>query len=156
MAQVIKDRDYIFRARRRRMRPALAVMALGALSLGALHAGQTGAGEAAPAKAEAETLVYGALGGPERFVLETGAHGPSIRFLCRASETDCEGAAPAPLRETEADGETVLTDAAGRPVVTLAARGVRLHPGPDHGGSAVVPATVPAKGRAVLPTNARA
>ena len=142
MAQKIKEREYIFRPRPRRTRPALAIMLLGAMSLAA--AGVTGGAADEPAAAlipaeaegEGDALVYGAVGGPERFVLETRGEDASIRFLCLPSEEDCT--------------ETVLSDRAGRPVLTIAARGVRLH-----AGSAVVPVSVPDKGRAVLPTDAR-
>ena len=154
MAQTITQRDYIFRARPRRTRPAVALMALGALSLVAATVSDTTAGEGEPPmvpEAVTAPLVYGAVGGPERFVLETSEAGATIRFLCLPSEADCERPAPAALRE-RADGEArVLTDVAGRPVLTLAANGVRLH-----GGSAAVPGSVPAMGRAVLPTNAQA
>lgn len=154
MTQTIKERDYIFRARPRRTRPAVALMALGALSLVAATVSDTTAEEGEPPRmpeAVATPLVYGAVGGPERFVLETNGQGATIRFLCLPSEADCARPAPAALRE-RADGEArVLTDQAGRPVLTLAARGVRLH-----GGSAAVPDSVPAKGRAVLLTKARA
>ena len=156
MAQKIKEREYIFRPRPRRTRPALAIMLLGAMSLAA--AGVTGGAADEPAAAlipaeaggEGDALVYGAVGGPERFVLETRGEDASIRFLCLPSEEDCTETVPAPLRAEARDGETVLSDRAGRPVLTIAARGVRLH-----AGSAVVPVSVPDKGRAVLPTDAR-
>ena len=157
MAQTITQREYIFRARPRRNRPAVALMALGALSLVAATVSDTTAGEGEPptspeAVGDAPApLVYGAIGGPERFVLEADAAGATIRFLCLPSEADCASPAPAALRERVEGEARVLTDAAGRPVLTLAANGARLH-----GGSAVVPDSVPAKGRAVLPTNAQA
>ena len=156
MAQVIKDRDYIFREKPRRAKPALALMVLGAATLALATVTDTTAEEGEPPtglEAEAAPLVYGAVGGPERFVLEAdGADGAgaTIRFLCLPSEARCD-APVAALRARTVGADRVLTDAAGRPVVTLAARGARLH-----GGSSAVPASVPAKGRAVLPTNARA
>ena len=158
MAQKIKEREYIFRPRPRRTRPALAIMMLGVMSLAA--AGVTGGSADEPAAAlipaetqtpdEREALVYGAVGGPERFVLKTDGEDASIRFLCLPSEEECTESMPAPLRAEAKDGETVLSDRAGRPVLTFAARDVRLH-----AGSAVVPVSVPDKGRAVLPTDAR-
>ena len=157
--QVIKERDYLFREKPKRVRPALAVMALGAASLVVLGAADLSAGEGEPptgaaappaaAPVQAPVQVYGAVGGKERFVLETRGAAASIRFLCAASEPDCETPAPAALRTVARDGAQVLTDQAGRPVLTLAARGARLHAGSD-----AVPASVPIKGRAVLPTNA--
>ena len=152
MAQTIKQREYLFRARPRRTRPALAVALLGLASL--VAAGQTG-DAAEPSGPADRSVVYGAVGGPERFVLETRGEAASIRFLCLASEMQARGAVcdrpTTPLRARTDGAARVLTDEAGRPVVTFAARGVRLHPGSD-----AVPATVPPKGRTVLPTDAKA
>lgn len=152
MVQTIKQRDYIFKARPRRSRPALALLALGVLSMAAVGATRTNdtVAKVGPTQAEA-AQVYGAIGGPERFVLETNGDAASIRFLCLPSKADCFDGAPVAL-EADVDGETkVLRDTSGNPVVTIAARSVRLHAGSD-----AVPGSVPAEGRAVLPTNAQA
>ena len=148
MAQTIKQREYLFRARPKRTRPALAIVVLGAASLVATGLSEGTAGDA---RGGARAVVYGAVGGPERFVLAQDEDGTTIRFTCLPSETACVPGAPERLREVRDGDADVLTDRAGRPVLTLAVRGARLHAGSD-----IVPATVPAKGRAVLPTDAEA
>ena len=165
MRQEIKQRDYLFREKpKRRAGPLLCLLAAAGLGGAAVATSEAPSRQAQtrdraapqPVFAAAEEdgpRVYGALGGPETFVIEATERGALLRFLCRPSDDTCApgGGAVARLSRRQADGVTTYRDAAGVPVLRLAEAG----PSMLLAGSVIVPASVPAKGRPVLPTEQR-
>ena len=157
----IKRREYLFRERPRKGRLVAVFTLACAASLGAATLTEGDASEAdaalraAGVESVAEARVYGALGGPERFVLELTERGALLRFLCREAGPGCEevdgqfGGRTARLAAATDEAGTVLyRDAAGDAVLSI---------GPDGtarllAGARIVPVSVPAAGRRVLPT----
>ncbi len=170
---VLKRREYVFREKPRRGRMALLILLLGATTLTAAAFGdgiarQTLDSEsldrltAPPGPMRTDRVggegarVYGALGGPEQFVLELTDRGAFLRFLCKEAKGECReegGTIGRPVvrleKVTGSRGDTIYKDAEGDAVLRLAVTGGATL----LAGSKSVPDSVPLTGRAVLPTN---